>query len=70
MYRYGELEWRQIERGFADLIVAVDNVQVNSVDSLMSYIESKKPNQVVTLTVIRANRPLKIPVKLTVGASD
>lgn len=70
VYRYGELEWRQIERGFADLIVAVDNVQVNSVDSLMSYIESKKPNQVVTLTVIRANRPLKIPVKLTVGASD
>ncbi len=70
VYRYGDMEWRQMERGFADLIVAVDNQQVNSIDTLMSYIESKKPNQVVTLTVVRANRLLKIPVKLTVSAQD
>lgn len=67
LYRYGDLEWRQIERSYADLIVAVDDVPVNSVDALMSYVESKKPNQVVTLTIIRANRQQKIPVKLTVS---
>jgi hypothetical protein len=59
LYRYGDLEWRQIERSYADLIVAVDDVPVNSVDALMSYVESKKPNQVVTLTIIRANRQQK-----------
>ena len=70
LFTYGDLEWRQVERGTADLITAVDGIEVKSVDALMSYVESKKPNQVVTLTIIRANRVMKIPVKLTVGASD
>ena len=48
----------------ADIITAVDNVNVRSVDDLLSYIELKKPGQVVTLTVLRGERKVKIAVKL------
>jgi S1-C subfamily serine protease len=68
IYQLSGIEWQQLDLGFADIILAVDNIQVNSVDALMSYIESKKPNQVVTLTIVRSGRLLKIPVKLTVNA--
>jgi len=54
----------------ADIILEADGVATNTVDGLMSYIESKKPNQVVTLTVIRNGRAIKIPVKLIGGVSD
>jgi S1-C subfamily serine protease len=54
----------------ADIILEADGVQTNTVDGLMSYIESKKPNQVVTLTVIRNGRAVKIPVKLIGSVSD
>ena len=54
----------------ADIILEADGVATNTVDGLMSYIESKKPNQVVTLTVIRTGRAIKIPVKLIGGVSD
>lgn len=50
----------------ADIILEADGVQTNTVDGLMSYIESKKPNQVVTLTVIRNGRAVKIPVKFSI----
>lgn len=54
----------------ADIILEADGTPTNTVDGLMSYIESKKPNQVVTLTVIRSGRAVKIPVKLIGGVSD
>ncbi len=53
----------------ADIILEADGIPTNTVDGLMSYIESKKSNQVVTLTVIRSGRAVKIPVKL-IGVSD
>lgn len=53
----------------ADIILEADGIATNTVDGLMSYIESKKANQVVTLTVIRSGRAVKIPVKL-IGVSD
>ncbi len=53
----------------ADIILEADGIPTNTVDGLMSYIESKKSNQVVTLTVIRSGRAVKIPVKL-IGMSD
>lgn len=63
------LDFQQVDRGFADIITGVDNNPVHSVDDLLSYVEQKKPGQVVTLTVLRAGRLLKIPVKLTVVSS-
>lgn len=54
----------------ADIILEADGIPTNTVDALMSYIESTKPNQAVTLTVIRNGRALKIPVKLIGNVSD
>lgn len=48
----------------ADVIMAIDNTPVHSTDDLLSYIELKKPGQVVTLTVLRGSRVVKIAVKL------
>lgn len=53
----------------ADSILEVDGQPVKTIDAFFSYIESKKPDQVVTLTILRAGKKLKIPVKLTVGTS-
>lgn len=66
----GGLGLQKPDWSFADVILAVDGTPTNTVDSLMAYIESKKPNQVVTLTVIRSGRVVKIPVKLIVPESN
>jgi S1-C subfamily serine protease len=66
VYNEGPFQFRQIDQSLADLIESVDNVPVRSSDDLLSYIEQKKPGQVVTLTVLRAGQHLKIPVKLAV----
>lgn len=66
----GGLALQKPDWAFADIILAVDGQATNTVDALMAYIESKKPNQVVTLTVIRSGRVVKIPVKLIVPESN
>lgn len=66
----GGLALQKPDWAFADIILAVDGQPTNTVDSLMAYIESKKPNQVVTLTIIRSGRVVKIPVKLIVPESN
>ncbi|MBY0356740.1 MAG: glycerol-3-phosphate 1-O-acyltransferase PlsY [Candidatus Obscuribacterales bacterium] len=54
-----------IDNSAADIIVGVDKEKVISVDDLLSYIETKKPGQVVTLNVLRDGGLVSIPVKLT-----
>lgn len=70
IYQWSGIQWSQLDWNAADVILAIDEKPVNSPDALMSYVESKKPNQVVTLTIIRGQRLMKIPVKLTVGNSN
>ncbi|MBS2006137.1 MAG: PDZ domain-containing protein, partial [Cyanobacteria bacterium SZAS TMP-1] len=60
----------QTDWGAADTILEVDGQPVNTIDGFFSYIESKKPNQTVTLTILRAGRKVKIPVKLTVNTTS
>jgi S1-C subfamily serine protease len=60
---------RIFEPRLADIITHVDNIRVQSLDDFYSYIEKKKPGQEVTLSILRGQRPLKIPVKLTVTRS-
>lgn len=48
-----------------DIITKVDNEPVKTLDDLLSYIEGKKAGQVVTLTIIRHGKLLKVPVKLS-----
>ncbi len=71
----GGIVMRQMDRNLADLIVAVDNIEVRQVDDLLSYVEKKDPGQVVNLTVLRNDadkgpRIMKIPVKLAVTRTD
>ncbi len=64
IYREGPFVYEYNDPTMADTIIAIDNRPVATPDELLSYIEEKKPNQVVTLTVVRGGRVLKIPVKL------
>lgn len=66
VYRDGPFVFQNLDVSIADVITTADNVKVRSADDLLSYIEQKKPGQVVTLTILRSGRMLKIPVKLTV----
>lgn len=63
--RSGYVEYRAIDRSQADLIIGVDAVDVKTLDELLEYIESKKPGDVVRIRIIRQNKTLTIPVKLS-----
>ncbi len=58
---------RRIDRSKADLIVSVDGKRVRTYDDLLSYIESKKAGETVTLTVIREGQRVEVPVELEQG---
>jgi S1-C subfamily serine protease len=62
----GAFEFTQVDNSTADVIVGIDSQTVATVDDLLSYIETKKPGQVVTLNVLRqGSREIsRIPVKL------
>ena len=62
--RSGPVEYRAIDRSQADLIVQVDDKEVQSLDELLEYIESKKPGMIVNLKLIRKGARLTIPVTL------
>lgn len=62
--KQGPIEFRAIDRSYADIIVGVDNKDVNSFDELLDYIESKKPGIKVSVEVIRKGARVNIPVVL------
>ncbi len=53
-----------IDRSAADLILAIDGTRVHTVDDLLTIIESKKPGVEVLVTVIRAGKQQRVPVRL------
>ncbi len=55
---------QSIDRSAADLIVAVDDELIQTVDDLMDLIESKKPGDEVIVTVIREGQRAQVSVKL------
>jgi S1-C subfamily serine protease len=55
---------------WGDTITEIDGQKVTTIDGFFSYIESKKPDQTVTLTILRAGKTLKIPVKLTLSTAS
>lgn len=63
----GPFTVQTIDADSADIIVAIDSKPVRSADDLLSYIEDRKAGQVVTLTVLRNGKFLKIPLKLASG---
>lgn len=62
--RRGPLLYEKLDRSAADLIVAIDERRVTTADEFLSYIESKRPGDSVTLTIVRGGQALKVPVQL------
>lgn len=48
-----------------DIIIQIDDKKVNSFAELTSYINTKRPNDVVEVSIIRNGKEKSIPVKLT-----
>lgn len=65
VYHDGPFSFQSFDSSLADIIMSVDNTPVRSADDLLSYVEQKKPGQIVILTILRSGHTLKIPVKLT-----
>ncbi|MCC7528068.1 MAG: trypsin-like peptidase domain-containing protein [Candidatus Melainabacteria bacterium] len=66
VYQQGPFTFRALDVNQADVIQAIDDRTVRTVDELWTVIEAKKPGQLVTLQILRGGRPMKIPVKLSV----
>ncbi len=65
--RIGPYLRRRLDPETADLLIAVDDVPIKSVDDLLSEVESHSPGQTVTVTVIRQGE--KVEVEVTLGQS-
>jgi len=62
--RRGLFVIERIDRSAADLIVALDGKAVKTADDFLAQIESKKPGDKVTVTIIRAGKKQDVTVKL------
>jgi S1-C subfamily serine protease len=60
----GAMIFKTVDRSKADLIVAVDGKPVETLDDLLSYVESRKPGDQVTLTVVRDGNKVPVPIVL------
>ena len=67
--RQGPIVYRQesTDMSAADLILAVDGKPVRTADDLLAIVESKKPGDRVTVTVLRDGRRVDVPVTLDEG---
>ncbi len=59
--------FRGINRLKADLIQSVDGKKVNTLDELLTYVESKKAGDTVVLGVVRDGEKTDVPVELEWG---
>ncbi|MBN1853154.1 MAG: trypsin-like peptidase domain-containing protein [Pirellulales bacterium] len=64
---YTMYEERRIDRDHADMILAVDQQPVQTVEKFLELVEAHQPNEIAHLTILRAGRKMELDVKL--GAS-
>jgi len=62
-------ETQSVDRNSADLITHVNGQPIRKVEELLGQVEEKRPGEQVELTIVRANKPIKIRVTLGDGAS-
>jgi len=62
--RYGGRIIRRLDPESGDLIVAIDGKAVQSVDQLLTEVESRAPGDTVNLTIERAGKTIVVPVTL------
>jgi len=58
---------RGLDRSKADFIVGVDGKRVKTFDDLLSYVESKKPGDSISISIVRDGKQMKVPVELELG---
>ena len=68
--RRGPFVTERVDRSAADLIVEVDHKLVKTVSDFREAIEAKKPGDLVTLTLIRADRTMEVRVRLGGGPPE
>jgi S1-C subfamily serine protease len=66
----GAFTYRVLDRSKADLIIAVDGRSVRTLDDLLSYVESKKVGEKVTLRVIREGKEMDISLTLAAPGKE
>ncbi|MGE3777820.1 MAG: S1C family serine protease [Pirellulaceae bacterium] len=62
------IERRYRDTAAADVIVAVDGQPIKTGDALQELLDTKQPGDRIVLTVVRAGRPVEVPIVL--GTSD
>lgn len=62
--RRGPLVMESIDRNYADIVLAIDGQRLETAADFMEQIESRKPGEVVELTVLRDGQTLTVSVKL------
>jgi len=65
--RRGPFMIERLDRTAADLIIAIDGQTAKTAEAFLSYIESKKPGERVTLTVLRQGKEVHVTVTLGGG---
>jgi S1-C subfamily serine protease len=60
----GGFEYRWVDRSKADLVIAVDGRAISTLDDLLSYVESKKVGDHVTLTILREGKRQNVDIEL------
>lgn len=63
--RRGPLTVEKVHRSAADLIVAVDDKTVPTVEDFLNQIDEKRPGEEAVLTVVRNGKQLKVAIRLT-----
>lgn len=62
--RRGPWTVESIDRSYADIILAIDGKRLETAADFMEQIESRKPGEVVELTILREGQTLKVKVTL------
>ncbi|MBL4883224.1 MAG: trypsin-like peptidase domain-containing protein [Planctomycetaceae bacterium] len=65
--RRGPFVVERMDKSAADLIIALDGTKITSAEDFRDEIEAHKPGETIVLTIIRADKELKIPVQLGGG---
>ncbi|MEZ6070764.1 MAG: trypsin-like peptidase domain-containing protein [Pirellulales bacterium] len=60
----GPFVYEKVDRSQADILAGVDDTPIDSVDSLLTVVESKQPGDAVTLYVLRDGKPRSVSVTL------
>jgi len=60
-------EYKTVDRSAADLIVGVDGKPVKTADDFLDAIESRRPGEQATISVIRGGQQRQIPLLLEAG---